>query len=145
MILSGDHLYRMDYRAFIEEHRDRGADVSFAVKPVSRQEAPALGILQANEQGKIIDFREKPQTEAELDELRLAEAPGEKPNELYLASMGIYIFEPQVLTSLLMGSDQDHFGKHIIPDAIDKVGVYAHTFDGYWEDIGTIRPFTMPI
>ncbi len=141
LILSGDHLYRMDYRAFIEEHRDRGADVSIAVKSVSRQEAPALGILQANEQGQIIDFREKPQTEAELDELRLAEAPGEKPNELYLASMGIYIFEPQVLTSLLMGSDQDDFGKHIIPDAIDKVGVYAHTFDGYWEDIGTIRSF----
>ena len=141
LILSGDHLYRMDYRAFIEEHRDRGADVSIAVKPVSRQEAPALGILQANEQGQITDFREKPQTEDELDELRLAEAPGENPNELYLASMGIYIFEPQVLTSLLMGSDQDNFGKHIIPDAIDKVGVYAHTFDGYWEDIGTIRSF----
>jgi len=141
LILSGDHLYRMDYRTFIEEHRERGADVSIAVKPVSRQEAPALGILQADEQGQIIDFQEKPQTDAELDSLRLAEPPGENPDELYLASMGIYIFEPQVLVSLLMGSDQDDFGRHIIPDAIHKVGVYAHTFEGYWEDIGTIRSF----
>ena len=76
-----------------------------------------------------------------MDELRLADASGENPNELYPASMGIYILDPQVFTSLLMGSDQDHFGKHIIPDAIDKVGVYAHTFDGYWEDIGTVRAF----
>ncbi|HIG53783.1 MAG TPA: glucose-1-phosphate adenylyltransferase [Candidatus Latescibacteria bacterium] len=141
LILSGDHLYRMDYRAFIEEHRDRGADVSIAVKPVSRQEAPSLGILKIDDQGQIVDFCEKPQSDAELDELRLDEAPGENPNELYMASMGIYIFEPQVLVSLLMGSDQDDFGKHIIPDAIHKVGVYAHTFDGYWEDIGTIRSF----
>jgi len=141
LILSGDHLYRMDYRAFIEEHRDRAADVSIAVKPVSRKEAPSLGLLKVDDQGKIVDFCEKPQTEAELDEFRLDEPPGEDPNELYLASMGIYIFEPQVLVSLLMGSDQDDFGKHIIPDAIHKVGVYAHTFDGYWEDIGTIRSF----
>ena len=141
LILSGDHLYRMDYRAFIEEHRDRGADVSIAVKPVSRQEAPSLGILKADAQGQIVDFREKPQTDAELDELRLSEAPGENPNEVYLASMGIYIFEPQVLVSLLMSSEEDDFGRHIIPDAIHKVGVYAHTFDGYWEDIGTIRSF----
>ena len=141
LILSGDHLYRMDYRAFIEEHRDRAADVSIAVKPVSRKEAPSLGILKVDDQGQIVDFCEKPQTEAELDEFRLDEPLGEDPNELYLASMGIYIFEPQVLVSLLMGSDQDDFGKHIIPDAIHKVGVYAHTFDGYWEDIGTIRSF----
>jgi glucose-1-phosphate adenylyltransferase len=141
LILSGDHLYRMDYRAFIEEHRDRAADVSIAVKPVSRKEAPSLGLLKVDDQGKIVDFCEKPQTEAELDEFRLDEPPGEDPNELYLASMGIYIFEPQVLVSLLMGSDQDDFGKHIIPDAIHKVGVYAHIFDGYWEDIGTIRSF----
>ena len=110
----------MDYRAFIEEHRDRAADVSIAVKPVSRKEAPSLGLLQIDDQGKIVDFCEKPQTEAELDELRLDEPPGEDPNELYLASMGIYIFEPQVLVSLLMGSDQDDFGNHIIPDAIHK-------------------------
>lgn len=138
LILSGDHLYRMDYRAFVEEHRARGADVSIAVKPVPRQAAPALGIVQVNAQGQIVDFREKPQDEDELAALRL---PGADSEACYLASMGIYVFEPQVLVSLLMGSDQDDFGKHIIPSAIHKVGVFAHTFDGYWEDIGTIRSF----
>ena len=138
LILSGDHLYRMDYRAFIEEHRARGADVSIAVKPVTREAAPALGIVQVNGQGRIVDFREKPQDEAELDALRLPAADSE---DCYLASMGIYVFEPQVLVSLLMSSDQDDFGKHIIPGAIHKIGVFAHTFDGYWEDIGTIRSF----
>jgi glucose-1-phosphate adenylyltransferase len=92
LILSGDHLYRMDYRALIEEHRDRAADVSIAVKPVSRKEAPSLGLLQIDDQGKIVDFCEKPQTEAELDELRLDEPPGEDPNELYLASNGYLHF-----------------------------------------------------
>ena len=139
LILSGDHLYRMDYRAFVEEHRARGADVSIAVKPVPRQSAPALGIVQVNAQGQIVDFREKPQDEAALDALRLPAAAD--PEVCYLASMGIYVFEPQVLVSLLMSSDQDDFGKHIIPGAIHKVGVFAHTFAGYWEDIGTIRSF----
>ena len=134
LILSGDHLYRMDYRAFVEQHRERGADVSIAVKPVTREEAPALGILHADAQGRIRNFREKPQTDTELDELCL-------PDGRFLASMGIYIFEPQVLVSLLMSNDQDDFGKHIIPDAIHKIGVFAHPFEGYWEDIGTIRSF----
>ncbi len=141
LILSGDHLYRMDYRAFVEEHRERGADVSIAVKPVSRQEAPALGILQSDDRGQITAFCEKPQKEDELDRLQLAEPPGSDPEQLFLASMGIYLFEPQVLVSLLMGSDEDDFGKHIIPKAIQKVGVFAHPFEGYWEDIGTIRSF----
>lgn len=138
LILSGDHLYRMDYRAFVEEHRARGADVSIAVKPVTRQAAPALGIVQVDGQGRIVDFREKPQAAAELKALR---RPATDSEEGYLASMGIYVFEPQVLVSLLMSSDQDDFGKHIIPSAIHKVGVFAHTFEGYWEDIGTIRSF----
>jgi glucose-1-phosphate adenylyltransferase len=141
LILSGDHLYRMDYRAFVEEHRRRDAEVSIAVKPVTEEQAPSLGILKVDEWGRIVDFREKPQSRAELDGLRLSEPPGENPEELYLASMGIYLFEPPVLTSLLMRSDKDDFGKHLIPEAIHKVGVYAHTFSGYWEDIGTIRSF----
>lgn len=138
LILSGDHLYRMDYRAFVEEHRARGADVSIAVKPVTRQAAPSLGIVQVDAQGRIVDFREKPQDTAELEALR---RPATDSEACYLASMGIYVFEPQVLVSLLMSSDQDDFGKHIIPSAIHKVGVFAHTFEGYWEDIGTIRSF----
>ena len=137
LILSGDHPYRMDYGAFVEEHRQRGAEVSIAVKPVGREQAPGLGILKMAADGRIVDFREKPQPGPQLDELRLP-GPGE---ERYLASMGIYLFEPQVLTSLLMATKQEDFGKHIIPAAIEKVGVYAHQFDGYWEDIGTISSF----
>ena len=141
LILSGDHLYRMDYRAFLGEHQERGAEVSIAVKPVTRQQAPGLGILKVAEDGRIMEFCEKPQTEAELDELRLDPPPGDDPEECYLASMGIYLFEPEVMTSLLMSDDREDFGKHIIPGAIHKVGVYAHTFQGHWEDIGTIGTF----
>ena len=141
LILSGDHLYRMDYRNFLREHLERGADVSIAVKPVRREQAGELGIVRVAPDGRITDFREKPATEAELDELQLGSPPGDDPEELHLASMGIYVFDPQVLTSLLMGNQEDDFGRHIIPGAIHTVGVYAHTFEGYWADIGTIRSF----
>lgn len=141
LILSGDHLYRMDYASFVAEHRARGSDVSIAVKPVTRSEAPGLGILKVDDEGRIVDFVEKPQTDEALDALRLPESPSDNPEEVYMASMGIYLFEPQVLISLLMGDDRDDFGKHIIPEAIHKVNVFAHAFTGYWEDIGTIRSF----
>lgn len=141
LILSGDHLYRMDYRSFVGEHRQRQADVSIAVKPVRREEASGLGILKVDAEGRIVTFCEKPTTDAELDDLELQEAPGEDPEARFLASMGIYVFEPQVLTSLLIGDQQDDFGRHIIPAAIEKLNVFAHTFDGYWADIGTISAF----
>jgi glucose-1-phosphate adenylyltransferase len=141
LILSGDHLYRMDYRRFVDEHRERAADVSIAVKPVRREQASQLGILKVDEHGRIVTFHEKPTTDAELDELELPEALGADPEARFLASMGIYVFEPSVLTSLLMGVDQDDFGKHVIPAAIERLDVFAHTFDGYWEDIGTISAF----
>ena len=141
LILSGDHLYRMDYRGFVGEHRNRQADVSIAVKPVRREQASGLGILKVDARGRIITFCEKPTTDAQLDDLELPEAPGEDPEARFLASMGIYVFEPQVLTSLLLGQQQDDFGKHIIPAAIEKLNVFAHTFDGYWEDIGTTSAF----
>ena len=141
LILSGDHLYRMDYRIFVEEHRERAADVSIAVKPVRRDQASELGILQVDEDGRIVAFCEKPQTDEELDALELPAAPGDDPEAKYLASMGIYIFEPQVLTSLLVSVPEDDFGRHIIPKAIETLNVYAHTYDGYWEDIGTIGAF----
>ena len=141
LILSGDHLYRMDYRSFVGEHRQRHADVSIAVKPVRREEASGLGILKVDAEGRIVTFCEKPTTDAELDDLELKEAPGEDPEARFLASMGIYVFEPQVLTSLLIGDQQDDFGRHIIPAAIEKLNVFARTFDGYWADIGTISAF----
>ena len=141
LILSGDHLYRMDYQAFVEDHRRRSADVSIAVKPVRREQASSLGILKVDEQSRIVAFREKPQTAAELEELELPEAPGADPEARFLASMGIYLFEPQVLTSLLVGIQEDDFGRHLIPAAIARLNVFAHAFDGYWEDIGTISAF----
>lgn len=141
LILSGDHLYRMDYRGFVGEHRERRADVSIGVKPVRREQASGLGILKVDDEGRIVQFCEKPTTDAQLDDLELAEAPGDDPEARYLASMGIYVFEPQVLTSLLVGNQQDDFGKHIIPAAIEKLNVFAHTFDGYWADIGTTSAF----
>jgi glucose-1-phosphate adenylyltransferase len=141
LILSGDQLYRMDYRSFVGEHRQRQADVSIAVKPVRREEASGLGILKVDAEGRIGTFCEKPTTDTELDDLELQEAPGEDPEARFLASMGIYVFEPQVLTSLLIGDQQDDFGRHIIPAAIEKLNVFAHTFDGYWADIGTISAF----
>jgi len=142
LILSGDHLYHMDYRPFVAMHRQRSADVTIAVKPVRRSQATSLGILKVDADGRVVDFREKPQTDAELDELELpAAARGGSQEERYLASMGVYLFEPEILVSLLMDSDRDDFGRHVIPEAIRKVRVFAHPFAGYWEDIGTIRAY----
>ena len=141
LILSGDHLYRMDYRAFVEEHREFGADVSIAVKPVTRDQAFGLGILKIGADGRVLDFREKPTSESDLDEFQQISPPGSDPRELYLASMGVYVFEPEVLTSLLLGGDSHDFGAHIIPEAISKLNVHAFSFDGYWADIGTIQSF----
>lgn len=141
LILAGDHLYHMDYRPFLALHQERGADVTIAVKPVNRQQATSLGILKVNAEGRITAFHEKPQSDAELDALRLPAPLGDDPEKMYLASMGIYVFDPQVLVSMLMGVKEDDFGRHIIPAAISKLGVYAYPFQGYWEDIGTIRAF----
>ena len=141
LILSGDHLYRMNYREFLTSHWERTADVTIAVQPVTRAQAAELGIVKLDKNRRIVGFHEKPQTDAELDALRLEQPVSDDPEKCFLASMGIYIFDPQVMISLLMGNDKEDFGKHIIPDAIAKVDVYAHFFDGYWEDIGTIRAF----
>ena len=137
VILAGDHLYRMDYRDFVLEHISFDADVTIAVQPCSRQDAPALGILKMDEQQKIQLFKEKPQTKEELDELTSLDDK-KKP---YLASMGIYVFKTKVLRELLNHVDGDDFGKNIIPTALKKHNVYAHIFRGFWEDIGTIRRF----
>jgi glucose-1-phosphate adenylyltransferase len=141
LILSGDHLYHMDYRPFVAMHRNRDADVTIAVKPVTREQAPGLGILKVGPGGRIVDFREKPQTDAELDELQLPEPAGGNPEARYLASMGIYLFAPETLVSLLMGNTQDDFGRHVIPEAIRELDVYAYPFNGYWEDIGNIATY----
>jgi glucose-1-phosphate adenylyltransferase len=136
VILAGDHLYRMDYAAFVQFHESREAHISIAVKPVTAEDAPSLGILKADEDGFITAWVEKPSPE-QLPEL--ASLKGDKP---YLASMGIYVFGTKTLGSLLRQETGSDFGKHIIPAAIEKqMRVFAYPFDGYWEDIGTIRAF----
>ncbi len=136
LILSGDHLYRMDYSDFIGLHRDERADVTIAVQPVSRAEAPRMGILRTNADGQITDFCEKP-SEEELDGL-VSLPDSDRP---FLASMGVYLFRQDVLRRVLTESDAEDFGKQIIPAAIDNLRVYAFPFEGYWEDIGTVRSF----
>ena len=139
LILSGDHLYRMDYRAFVQAHRDSDAEISIAVKPVSRQEAKGLGILKPDRDGWIIDFQEKPQSEQDLDRLQ---SPGvDSIERTHLASMGIYLFDREVLGQVLAGKEGHDFGRDIIPEAIENHRVRAFFFDGYWRDIGTIRSF----
>ena len=145
LILSGDQLYRMDFRRMIAEHRESGADLTIATLPVPRKEASALGIMQIAEDRRIVRFVEKPKEPEVQDTLKLPkewypklDIEGEQ--ECFLASMGIYIFNREVARTLL---DNDHsdFGKHIIPRAIETHRVCSHIFQGYWEDIGTIRAF----
>ena len=136
LILSGDHLYRMDYAEFVSLHREKRADVTIAVQPVSREDASRYGVLKMNEDGRIVEFREKPGE----DELAGLESfiDEERP---FLASMGVYAFRHDLLRQLLTESDAEDFGKQIIPAAIDTLRVYAYPFHGYWKDIGTIRAF----
>jgi glucose-1-phosphate adenylyltransferase len=135
LILAGDHLYDMDYRAFVGYHVDTGADITMAVQPVTVGMAPALGILKRNDDGQIESFTEKPEPTA-LAGLESMPDP-EKP---YLASMGIYVFRTDLLFEAL-NSDGDDFGKHIIPNSLADHRVMGYIYDGYWADIGTIRAF----
>jgi glucose-1-phosphate adenylyltransferase len=137
VILSGDQLYRMDFSEVIKEHMERKADVTICTKPVPRREAFDLGIMHVDEKNRIIEFSEKPGNTPRLDELR---APMYE-DERYLASMGIYVFNTQVLSELLCGNEHMDFGKNIIPEAIHSKNVYSHIFEGYWKDIGTIGMF----
>jgi len=135
IILAGDHLYRMNYRKFVQYHVDTKADITLAVQPVDAQEAPALGILKRNHDGEIISFTEKPDPEI-LGELE-STTGSSKP---FMASMGIYVFSTELLSELLAAPGDD-FGSDIIPIALSDHRVMGHVFDGYWADIGTIRRF----
>ncbi len=138
IILSGDQLYRINLQEVIASHIGSGSDVTVSTTPVRRAEAGALGIMQVNDQGQVVRFAEKPGDGPLLDELC---APCHFGDERFLASMGIYIFNMDVLCSLLHESDKSDFGKHIIPNAIETHKVFSYVFEGYWEDIGTIRSF----
>ncbi len=137
LILAGDHLYRMDYAPMAHFHWDNQADITVAVQPTAAEEAPRLGILKRGEDGRITDFIEKPKNPAVLSKFKSLE----DPQQPYLASMGIYLFNTEVLIDLLSNVTYDDFGHDVIPAAIRKCRVFGFGFQGYWEDIGTIRSF----
>ncbi|HEY2101976.1 MAG TPA: glucose-1-phosphate adenylyltransferase [Chthoniobacterales bacterium] len=145
LILSGDQLYRMDFRALLHQHIRSGAEITLATKPVRREQASDFGIMLSGEDRRITRFVEKPKEAKVLDELKmnrdlLASVGHAQEEELFQASMGIYVFNRNVLVECL-NNDLFDFGKHVIPAAIQERNVSAYIFDGYWEDIGTIRAF----
>jgi glucose-1-phosphate adenylyltransferase len=145
LILSGDQLYRMDLRSLLHQHIRSGADITLATKPVGRSQVAEFGIMQSGVDRRITRFVEKPKDESLLEELRmgkelLSSSGAGEEEELYQASMGIYVFNRQVLVECL-ANDLVDFGKHIIPQSIKDRHVSAYIFQGYWEDIGTIRAF----
>ncbi len=141
-ILSGDQLYSMDYQKMLDHHRALGAEITIAATPVVAEEAPGFGILKTDDDHRITEFHEKPA----LTELEGKESPVsaemEREGRIYLASMGIYIFNADVLRAVLdENPEQNDFGKQIIPGAIDNRHVVTYPFTGYWNDIGTVRSF----
>lgn len=143
IILSGDQLYRMDLAALYKNHLDSGASVTIASTAVTRDDASALGILKANKKNEITEFMEKPGNERDISDWKIPREIAENSlakGKDYLASMGIYIFDAAAMESCL-DNDFTDFGKEIIPAAIGKMKVNTYIFDGYWEDIGTIKNF----
>jgi glucose-1-phosphate adenylyltransferase len=147
LVLAGDQLYRMDFRLLLQSHRESQADVTIAVTPVSRSQAPSLGIVRLNEIGRITAFVEKPQTDEELEPLRTSEEWRELRSfagrgRPYLASMGIYVFNRTTLFDLIDSQPRAHsFGPDIFPTSIHAYHFQAHLFDGYWENVGTLRAY----
>lgn len=146
IILSGDHLYRMDYCDYVLKHRESGADVTLSVVPIGYKTASSFGLMKVDENNQIIEFSEKPKGEAlekmKVDTTAMGLSPEESKDKPFIASMGIYVFKKQVLIDLLRKyPDQTDFGKEIIPASARDYNVQAYLFKGYWEDIGTIEAF----
>jgi glucose-1-phosphate adenylyltransferase len=146
LILSGDQLYRMDFREMLATHEQSGADVTIAAKPVTRREANSLGIMRVDASGRVVGFLEKPQSDVELNNVAIDPAwidqhGIESRGRDCLASMGIYLFRRQTLVDVLQKTSYHDFGREVFPASIRSRKVQLHLFDGYWEDIGTIRSF----
>ncbi|MBR6347731.1 MAG: glucose-1-phosphate adenylyltransferase [Spirochaetales bacterium] len=147
LILSGDQLYRMDFSKMLQRHIDSGAELTVAAKPISRTEATGLGIMKTDEKGMITQFLEKPAPDLDITDYRvnaryLEDSLGEKPSKSneYLASMGIYIFTAKTMAEALDNNMTD-FGKEVIPELTKSRPVASYLFNGFWEDIGTIKAF----
>jgi len=144
LILSGDHLYRMDYRELIARHEETNADVTISGIPLTREGCNGFGVIACDEHGRITGFREKPKANEDISALQVPNAlreawgMGDRP---YIASMGIYVFKLSALKELLSDPSQLDFGGEILPQAVDKRPLYVHLFDDYWQDIGTIKSF----
>ncbi len=143
LILSGDQLYQMDFAQMIDDHAAKGADITIATIPVAEREAPEFGILKSNEEQAITSFIEKPKKDLLPEWVSDTGAEMQQQGRNYLASMGIYIFNRDVLMSLLLEDKKDttDFGKEIIPYSIDKYKVVSYQYGGYWTDIGNIYSF----
>lgn len=145
LILSGDHLYQMDYGKFLAHHKETDADVTVSVIPTDHSRASSFGLLKTDDDGKIIEFSEKPPADEleamRVDTSKLGLSPEEAERRPFIASMGVYLFKYEALRELLKNTSHTDFGGEVIPEAIGKYKMQAHLFSGYWEDIGTIRSF----
>jgi len=137
LILAGDHLYRMDYGEMFQYHLDKNAQITIGVQPVAAEDAHRFGLLQRNKDGRIIAFVEKPRDPEVLQRF----VSRKDPQRPYIGSMGIYLFNTAVLEEVLENTTYTDFGSQIIPNSLESYAVYGFDFDGYWEDIGTIRSF----
>lgn len=137
LILAGDHLYRMDYADFATRHLESGAQISVAVQPIARSDAARFGVLKRAADGRITTFAEKPKDPAVLAEM----VSRDDPDKPFLGSLGIYLFDMQVLLNVLENPTFSDFGGDIIPRSLTTHRVMAYEFADYWEDIGTIRSF----
>jgi glucose-1-phosphate adenylyltransferase len=146
LILSGDQLYRIDFRHMIAAHEQSGADVTIAAVPVHSEAASGLGIMRVDDTGRVVGFLEKPKNKQELDLVRTdpqwidAQGMVSRGRDC-LANMGIYLFGRQTLVDVLEKTDYRDFGKEVFPASIRTRHVQVYLFDGYWEDIGTIKSF----
>jgi glucose-1-phosphate adenylyltransferase len=146
LILSGDHLYRMNYGDFVRRHQETNADITISVVPMDHRRASDFGLMKIDTAGRVIDFSEKPKGDAlkamQIDTTVLGLSAEDAKQFPYIASMGIYVFNKDVMASLLERSpEQTDFGKEIIPASAKDHNVQAYLFNGYWEDIGTIEAF----
>ncbi len=146
VILSGDHLYRMDYRKFVQRHIETNAEITLSVLPMDEKRASDFGLMKIDDSGRVVDFSEKPKGDMlqrmQVDTTILGLTPDQAALNPYIASMGIYVFNKKTLMDVLQQSpDKTDFGKEIIPLAAQNRNVQAYLFDDYWEDIGTIEAF----